>query len=93
MFFHPTSAFKAYLTAQREVQAEFLAVNNTTDIHVAPCSCYKCKSTNLEDKVTSTMDYTVMEYEVVCKDCLAKVAYWAHGHYEPNPPPEYSNYF
>lgn len=25
-----------------------------------------------------------MEYEVVCKDCLANVAYWAHGHFEPS---------
>ena len=84
MFFHPTPVFKAYLTSQREIQAKNVAYDKTKDIHGNPCSCPQCNSVNLAENVTSTMEHIVMEYEVVCKDCLANVAYWAHGHFEPN---------
>lgn len=84
MFFHPTAVFKAYLVSQLELQAKYVAYEGAKDIHGNPCSCPQCKSVNLVEKVTSTMDHIVMEYEVVCKDCLVNVAYWAHGHFEPN---------
>lgn len=94
MFFHPTPAFKAYLTAQRAVQEEYRTEEESKTMHGDPCSCQKCKSVNLTENTTSSQDYLVMEYEVVCRDCLSRVAYWAHGHYEPNYPPEHSpSYF
>lgn len=94
MFFHPTSLFKEYLASQRDIQAKNVAYESTLDIHGNPCSCLHCKSINLNEKITSTMEHIVMEYEVVCKDCLVNVAYWAHGHFEPNDVQlESSNYF
>lgn len=93
MFFHPTSSFKAYLIAQRTAESDYVTTENFKTIDGAQCSCPKCKSTNLTENVTSMMDYTVMEYEIVCKDCLAKVAFWAHGSFEPNQPPEESSLY
>lgn len=88
MFFHPTAAFKAYLLTQRELQAQYVADENTKSIHGNPCSCPKCNSVNLQENVTDRMEHIVMEYEIICKDCIARVAYWAHGSFEPNYPPE-----
>lgn len=93
MFFHPTAAFKAYLAAQREAERDYALEESSRSIHGDPCSCQRCKSTNLDEKTTSSSDYIVLEYEVVCKDCLAKVGYWAHGSFEPNFPPEECSYF
>lgn len=93
MFFHPTPVFKAYVTAQREEMREYLAVAESLSQHGEPCSCPSCKSVDLKYNTTDSMDGMIMEYEVVCKNCLAKVAYWAHGSYEPNIPPEESSIY
>lgn len=91
MFFHPTPAFKAYVATQREHMRDYLVVEESLDHEGRPCSCHRCKSIDLEDRTTDSMDGLIMEYEVVCKQCLVKVAYWAHGSFEPNIPPEYAS--
>ena len=87
-------AFKVYLVAQREIQARAIRVEKAREIHGDYCLCPQCESVNLVKNVTDSMEHIVMEYELVCKDCLAKVAYWAHGSYEGDDSPEVNfNYF
>lgn len=89
MFFHPTAAFKAYVNAQHAFLSDIQAHEASCSIHGDPCSCPYCQSMQLQENIKDTLDgHTVMEYEIVCKQCLRSVAYWAHGHYEPIPSPE-----
>ena len=89
MLFHPTAAFKAYVAAQNVFLRNIQAAEATLSLHGDPCSCPTCHSTELRENIKDTLDgHTVMEYEVVCKQCMSNVAYWAHGSYEPLPAPE-----
>ena len=44
--------------------------------------CYYCGGEEFYEKVTDTVDWTVVEKKVICKDCNTVVNYWSYGLYE-----------
>jgi len=47
-----------------------------------PVKCLQCNSLSVKDKVTSTDDGHLSEYERSCKDCGNVMGYWAHGYWQ-----------
>lgn len=46
-----------------------------------PIKCTKCKGIEFDQKTVSRMDWCVLEYEEVCKNCKKVNAHWAYGNY------------
>jgi len=51
--------------------------------------CEYCGGNKFYEKTVDRIDYTVTEFEVICKDCGAKVNYWQFGFYYNMPSPNY----
>lgn len=54
-----------------------------------PIKCFSCGSTNIEEKIVSSINYTACEVRYDCGDCGEDVGYWAYGYFDP----QYAKYF
>lgn len=44
--------------------------------------CKRCGSESFRENPTDSIDWQVVEKEIICNDCNYIVNYWSYGHYQ-----------
>jgi hypothetical protein len=74
--------FKFIKNESQESELKRLYKQGYINIDGKPIICYNCDCIDFNYK-EYYMEYILMEYEVICRNCNKIVGHWAYGYWEP----------